>query len=195
MTEAEIVALVGRASAGDREAFATLVHEHHLLVFRWALVVADDPDDADDLAQLTWIKAYRGLAGFRGASKFSTWLYRLTYNTSVESGRKRRRRAAGLLQWFGVRDEPADSPTERDESGPERVVAVIREMLGDLPPRQRAVFAMVDLDGVATSEVAERLEIAEATVRVTLFRARRAIRGRLLSEEPGLMEEYRATTS
>lgn len=191
MTDAETADLVARARAGDREAFTQLVRGHHALVFRWALVVAGDPDEADDVAQAVWIKVYRGLGAYRGGSKFTTWLYRVTWRAAVESGRTRQRRAKVLAEWQG--DTGADlvsvMPAEPDQG---KLLAVVRRYLGDLPPRQRAIFAMADLDGVPAAEIAERLEIAEATVRVTLFKARRAIRGRLLQQEPRLMEEHRS---
>ena len=63
MIEAETIDLVARAAAGDGEAFRLLVRGHHTLVFRWALVVAEDPDDAEDLMQAVWIKAYRKRRG------------------------------------------------------------------------------------------------------------------------------------
>jgi RNA polymerase sigma-70 factor (ECF subfamily) len=192
MTDAETAALVARAAGGDGNAFTELVREHHKLVFRWALVVADDPDDADDLAQAVWIKAYRGLKGYRGGAKFTTWLYRITYNTAVEVGRKRNRQStalAGQRESEGAPDEAAPAHEDLDRA---RLIDVVREMLTGLPPRQRAVFALADLDGVSTAEIADRLEIEEATVRVTLFKARRAIRSRLLRKEPKLMEEHRS---
>jgi RNA polymerase sigma-70 factor (ECF subfamily) len=192
MTDADMAALVARAAAGDSDAFTELVHGHHTLVFRWALIVAGDPDDADDLAQAVWIKAYRGLKGYRGEAKFTTWLYRITYNTAVEVGRKRHRQSAALAAMDEGEEVPLESASVHDELDQRRLMAVIRDMLSGLPPRQRAVFALADLDGVNTAEIADRLEIEEATVRVTLFKARRAIRSRLLLQEPKLMEEHRS---
>ncbi len=191
MTEAETAALIAAVVAGDRAAFTGLVREYHTLVFRWALVVTDDPDAADDLAQEVWIKAYRGLAGYRGEAKFTTWLYRIAYNTAVESGRKQQRQSAALDAWRQFNDQAEEVVPSQDDLDQRRLAAVVRSFLSDLPPRQRAVFALADLDGVTTAEIAERLEIEEATVRVTLRNARRAIRSRLLQEEPGLLEDAR----
>jgi RNA polymerase sigma-70 factor (ECF subfamily) len=192
MTDADMATLVACATRGDSEAFAELVREHHTLVFRWALVVADDPDDADDLAQAVWIKAYHGLKGYRGGAKFTTWLYRITYNTAVEVGRKRDRQSTALAGQGEREEAVAEIAPAHENLDQRRLVAVIRKMLAGLPPRQRAVFALADLDDVSTAEIADRLEIEEATVRVTLFKARRAIRNRLLLEEPKLMEEHRS---
>lgn len=191
MTDAETADLVARAAAGEGDAFTELVLGHHALVFRWALVLADDPDEADDLAQAVWIKAHRGLGGYRGSAKFTTWLYRITSNTAVEFGRKRQRQWTALAMWRESGEGLAGAVPAHDDLDEKQLIGVVRGMLGHLPPRQRAVFAMADLDGVTTAEIADRLEIEEATVRVTLFKARRAIRSRLLHQEPKLMEEHR----
>ena len=192
MSEAETIDLVARAAAGDGEAFDLLVRGHHSLVFRWALVVAEDPDDAEDLAQAVWIKAHRSIGGYRGEAKFTSWLYRITCNTSVEFGRKRQRRSVAMrLVSLDRADDvaPAPGPNSMDA---QQLVAVVRSLLDDLPPRQRAVFALADLEDRSTAEIAEMLEIEEATVRVTLFKARRAIRSRMLAKQPRLVEEYRS---
>src|SRR5689334_16724242 len=89
MTEADTATLVARAVAGEDGAFDRLVRTYHAVVYRWALVVAADPDEADDLTQAVWIKAHRSLGSFRGDAKFSSWLYRITYTTAIEFGRKR----------------------------------------------------------------------------------------------------------
>ena len=190
MTDAETAALVAAAAAGSSEAFTEVVRGHHTLVFRWALAVTDNPDDADDLAQEVWIRVFRGLRGYRRDAKFTTWLYRITYNTVVEHDRKRQRQAVAMSQWIDRGDGPEELVPAQDALDQKRLIAVVRSFLRDLPPRQRAVFALADLDGVTTAEIAERLEIAEATVRVTLSNARRAIRSRLLRERPRLVEEH-----
>jgi len=190
MIEAETIDLVARAAAGDGEAFGLLVRGHHTLVFRWALVVAEDPDDAEDLAQAVWIKAYRNLANYRGEAKFTSWLYRIVFNAAAEAGRTRQRRAA-VLATLGDGSEPQAEPA-RDGVDAGHLVALVRSYLGDLPARQRAVLGLADLENRPTAEIAEMLDIAEATVRVTLFRARRAIRSRMMQEQPRLVEEYRS---
>ncbi len=177
MIEGDITDLVAReAVAGDEDAFHLLVRGHHSLVFRWALVVAADPDDAEDLAQAVWIKAWRNIGAFRHEAKFTSWLYRITFNTAVEFGRKRRRRVEIMRKWHESGDGNVTSEPARGAVDVQRLTEIVRTFLADLPPRQRAVFALADLDDVSTAEIAERLEIEEATVRVTLFRARRAIR-------------------
>lgn len=192
MREADDTALAVAAAAGDREAFTELVRRHHRLVFRWALVVSGDADDADDLAQEAWIRAHTGLERFRASGRFTTWLYRIVHNTAAEMGRKRRRRATALSTWLNGGDVDRSSAPPEDEPDHRHLVTTVRSLLHHLPPQQRAVLAMADLDGVPTVEIAERLGIAETTVRVTLANARRAMRGRLVQGEPGLSKDHLA---
>ena len=125
---------------------------------------------------------------FRGESRFTSWLYRLTWTTVVESGRKEQRRASALQRWQqGAEREESVAP--RDEVDTARLIAVVQSHLEQLPPRQRAVFALADLED-RQAEIAEMLEMAEATVRVTLFNARRAIRARMMATQPTLREEF-----
>lgn len=191
MIDADTADLAARAAAGEGAALDRLVRGHRALVYRWALVLAEDPDDADDLAQAVWVKAYRNIERYRGDSKFTSWLYRITFNTSIELGRKRQRRKVAMtaLTDIAMRTPPLTPPDRLDGL---QLATVVRSLLADLPPRQRAVFALADLEDRTTAEIAEMLEIAEATVRVTLFKARRAIRSRMLQQQPKLSGEIRS---
>jgi RNA polymerase sigma-70 factor, ECF subfamily len=191
MSEADSIDLIARSAAGDRDAFDRLVREHQARVFRWALVVADDPDDAADLAQAVWIKALASIGSYRGEARFTSWLYRLTYHTAVELGRKRARRRNALRAWVeGGERMVAIHPT--DDIDGQRLTGIVRSLLVELPPRQRAVFTLAELEDRSTAEIAEMLEIEEATVRVTLANARRSVRQRMLAQRPQLSEEFRS---
>lgn len=183
--------LVTRSAAGEAEAFRTLVRQFHRQVYRWSIVLSTDADDAEDLAQAVWIRVHRSLATYRGDAKFSTWLYRITFNIGEERRRTSHRRADALSreQSHAMVEPEVQRHANLDA---ERLVAIVRSYLGDLPSRQRAVFAMADFEGVPAAEIAERLEIPVATVRTNLLKARRAIRQRLLSSEPRLVLEYRS---
>jgi RNA polymerase sigma-70 factor (ECF subfamily) len=191
MTEADTIDLIARAAAGDGDAVDRLVRSHQALVFRWALVAAADPDDAEDIAQAVWIKAVNHLGAFRGTARFTSWLYRLTFNTVVEWGRTRQRRAVALKLWRNG-DGGASVAHPTDDIDAVQLRATVRALLADLPPRQRAVFALAELEDRGTAEIAEMLGIEEATVRVTLMKSRRAIRERMLAQQPRLSEEHRS---
>jgi RNA polymerase sigma-70 factor (ECF subfamily) len=184
--------LVRRAASGDDEAFRILVDRLWPTLRRWALARTGDPDAADDVVQRALISMHRGLAGFRGDARLSTWLYRLVARAATDS---RRWREAGPER------VPMEAPEREAAGGAEgtdpvrsihaqRLAAVVRDYLEALPPRQREVLALVDHDGVRPVEAAEMLDMKPVTVRANLFKARRAVRERMLARYPELMEGY-----
>jgi len=192
IADADTPALVARAAGGDAKAFEELVRRHHSLVIRWASIAVGDLDEAEDLAQAVWLKAYRNLGDFRGASKFTTWLYRITYNLGFEIRTTRDRRQAALAEWNAATAGDASSEPLHDDGDAEMLASAVHGCLIGLPPRQRAVLTLIDFEGRSGAEVAAMLGIEEGTVRTNLFKARRAIRQRLLQQERQLIEELRA---
>jgi RNA polymerase sigma-70 factor, ECF subfamily len=185
--------LAARAATGDRAAFQQLVSAHHDLVYRWALGALGDADDAEDLSQTVWIKVYRNLSAFRGTSRFTTWLYRVTMNAGSELRRTRARRPAMREPWRPPEDEGSQQSNDVDERlDRSRMADVVRSYLKALPRVQRTVFELVDLEGYAPAEVAAMLGARQVTIRTNLLKARRAMRGRLLQDRPKLIEELRS---
>ena len=189
--ERDVAHLVPLAQRGDAAAREALLARCHPTVYRWALVHTGDPDEAEDVAQEALVRHDAGLRGFAGKSLFATWLYRVTRNVALEMGRRMARtlrlRSALSLQ---TDDAPA-APDPADGVDADTVAALVRALFGDLPPRQREVFYLADLEELAPVEIAQRLGLEPATVRVHLLRARRALRARILSEHPAIAEEYR----
>jgi RNA polymerase sigma-70 factor (ECF subfamily) len=148
-----------------------------------------DADEADDVTQHTLVRLHLGLGRFRGQSAFSTWLYRIARNSARDLLRRRRRRVHALdrMQRMAPTDESA--PDAADELDRRDTLATARTALAGLPPRQREVFDLVDLQGLAPHEAAAMLNLADGTVRAHLFRARRAVRAAMLALEPTLAEE------
>ncbi len=189
-TSERIEALVRRAQEGEEGAFEELATLSYRKVRRWALVRTGDPDDADDVTQTVLIRLHRSLRDFHGRSAFFSWLYRVTANAAGELQRKRlaeSRRRLRLLQVAGEEGHGAPSPTTRVE---EREGADLVSLFFDaLPPRQREVFDLVDLQGFTPVEVAELLSMNPNTVRAHLLKARRNLRSRLLRRCPELRAE------
>jgi RNA polymerase sigma-70 factor, ECF subfamily len=181
--------LVQRARAGDAAARDELLRRCQPTVYRWALVHTGDPDDADDVAQGVLLRLYRSLDHYAGRSRFTTWLYQVTRNTALSL----RRRLASRLR--AIRGVAADLPTGNAPDDPHarvhgsRVTEVVMTLFRELPVRQREVFYLADLEGFAPVEIAERLGMNPITVRAHLFRARRALRARLLERHPEIAEE------
>jgi len=183
--------LVDRAQAGDVRAFEALVRRHERWVFSVALRMVGDRADAEDVAQEVFLKAYRGLQGFRGGSRFSTWLYAIASHHCLNhlAGRESRaRRAARVDTPTEARDENPGSVLDRvaDQSPrPDAVLErrdlrrVIQSHLLELTEEHRIVLILRDIQGLSYEEIAASVGIELGTVRSRLHRARMELKVRL----------------
>lgn len=182
MGEKELdMALVRRVQEGDKSAFDVLVLKYQHKISNLVSRYVHDSHESQDVTQEAFIKAYRGLANFRGDSAFYTWLYRIAINTAknhlVTMGRK-------------ITDTGVDSAeAEQYESGgalreyatPDRqmmtdeIAAVIRKSIDDLPEDLRTAITLREFDGMSYDEIAGVMECPIGTVRSRIFRAREAI--------------------
>ncbi|MFN2637422.1 MAG: RNA polymerase sigma factor [Gemmatimonadaceae bacterium] len=185
------VQLASLAAAGDDSAFTSLVIRYQPAVFRWALMFARDADEAEDLTQESFVLMHRGLRYYRSDGSLEAWLYRITKRAALQLRRKTRRRSRLSLSPSArpVRDVYTTDPGGRVDR--ERIAEIIRELFTDLPLRQREVFDLVDLQGLSPEEAAERTRMKPVTLRAHLFKARRAIRARILATHPGYGELVR----
>jgi RNA polymerase sigma-70 factor, ECF subfamily len=158
--------LVRRAQRGDRRAFDQLVVRHRDRVYAVTLRLTRDPADAEDALQDTFLRAYRGLAGFGRRSKVSTWLYRIAVNASYDV--MERRRPAASLDDDAVPD-PA-SPHDPYVQSAER--RALEEALGRLPADFREAVVLCDVAGLGAGEAADVLGLPAGTVKSRVFRAR-----------------------
>ncbi len=182
--------LVRRAAAGDDDAFRALVRRVHPRLRRWALARTGDADAADEAVQETLIRMHRGLAGFSGDSALGSWLYRILANVTVDLHRADTRRPT-------IREETVGEPAHAgEESDPvrsihaARMADAVQDFFETLPPRQREIVELVDLEGIPAVDVARRLDLAPGSVRASLFKARRTLRTRVLERYPELTEGY-----
>jgi RNA polymerase sigma-70 factor (ECF subfamily) len=183
--------LVSKAQSGDPEALRTLVSRAYPLVHRWALVRTGDVTEADDLTQDVLVQVIRRLEAYGGTSKFTTWLYTVTRHAAADRFRKERRRQRATEDPRAVARATPDAPPDPTEA-PDRahVGDVVRTFFQELPPRQREVFDLGDLQGFTSVEIADRLGIAPVSVRAHLFKARRTLRARILERHPELAGEW-----
>jgi RNA polymerase sigma-70 factor (ECF subfamily) len=187
--DAELTTLIEQASDGSERAFDQLARRVRARVRRWAGRLTSDGVDAEDVAQLVLLRLHEHIGEFEGRSRFSSWLYRVTRNIALDQRRVATRRSAILAPARGASAARAEH-AEAEDADAARIVRLVRAHFDALPARQREVFEMADLRGVPQAEIATRLGIAPATVRVLLFKARRTIRLRMLAEHPRLLEEY-----
>jgi len=178
---------IEKANLGNVEAFSDLVHALHPSVYRWALTFARDPDEADEITQETFVLVYRKLDQFRGDSAVEGWVYLITRNVALQRHRRKRRRDLLSTTSFPFGDSVYNTdPGARVDR--ERMTGFIRHFFTQLPPRQREVFDLVDLQGHDPAEVADMIGIRAGTVRANLFKARAAIRERILELHPAWRE-------
>src|SRR5512143_2023714 len=183
-------ALAERAAAGDELAFETIVRRYQGRVFRLARRLMGSETEASDVLQETFLRVYRGLPSFRGASRFGTWLYRIATNAALAHRRARSRRPAESLEAFLPRFDgngghlatPAELQVAArvDELLDRRVLAEkARAGIERLPDLYREAFVLRDLEEMPTAEVAEVLGLEPAAVRQRVHRARLMLRGYL----------------
>jgi RNA polymerase sigma-70 factor (ECF subfamily) len=180
--------LVERALDGELPAFEQLVSRYQNRITAYAARMLNDHDEAEDVAQEAFIKAYRSLDSFRGASSFSTWLYRITTNLCIDRARKRKRspqQAYSLDEPFdkdedrGGRDVP--DVTAEPSRGVERdeLRQQVRLTVAEMPDKLRQVLVMCDIQGMAYEQIAQVLDCPIGTVKSRLFHARADLARRL----------------
>lgn len=179
-------ALVAQARQGDVEAFTELVNHYEANIFRLARRITQNPEDAEDVLQETFLKAYEHLKDFQGASKFYTWVVRIAVNQSLMKLRKRKNDASVSL------DDPYDTgeetltreiavwdPNPESTYSQEEIRAILEKAVDSLPPVFRAVFLLRDVEDLSTEETAAALNLSIPAVKSRLLRARLRLREKL----------------
>ena len=179
-------ALVVRAKAGDVTAFSDLVSHYDRRIFRMAKQITQNDDDAEDVLQETFLKAYTHLDDFQGNSKFYTWLVRIAVNEALMKLRKRRSDRTVPL------DEPIDTGEDEvvreiavwdqnpeDTYSQEELARILDEAVQSLKPAYRTVFILRDIEEMSIEETAEALGLSISAVKSRLLRARLQLRDKL----------------
>ena len=179
-------ALVAQAQTGGEEAFTELVNRYEGNIYRLARHITQNPEDAEDVLQETFLKAYEHLGDFQGNSKFYTWLVRIAVNQALMKLRKRKTDASVSL------DDPYDTgeeslvreiavwePNPEQTYSQEEIRAILEKAVDSLPPTFRAVFALRDIEELSTEETAAALNLSIPAVKSRLLRARLRLREKL----------------
>ena len=179
-------ALVAQAQTGGEEAFTELVNRYEGNIYRLARHITQNPEDAEDVLQETFLKAYEHLRDFQGNSKFYTWLVRIAVNQALMKLRKRKTDASVSL------DDPYDTgeeslvreiavwePNPEQTYSQEEIRAILEKAVDSLPPTFRAVFALRDIEELSTEETAAALNLSIPAVKSRLLRARLRLREKL----------------
>jgi RNA polymerase sigma-70 factor (ECF subfamily) len=177
--------LVVRAKAGDGDAFGELVVRHESKIYGLCLKMLGNPEDAEDVLQEVFIKAFEALPGFRQEARFSTWLYRIAYNACLMRIRKKKLETVPLDRpvKLGSDEIPRDVPDwttdPRADVMNEELNGVLKKHIDELHPDNRIVFVLRDIHGLSTDDTASVLGLSVPAVKSRLHRARLFLRERL----------------
>jgi RNA polymerase sigma-70 factor, ECF subfamily len=176
--------LIQRCIAGDAAAFEPLVEKYRQRVWRLAYQVLHDREEAWDVAQEAFVRAFHSLPSFRGQSAFYTWLFRITVNVATDRHRQRGAQARAFgpervteEEWARTTPDPGGGPDQEASRAEQR--ERIRQALDALPPKARAIIMLSDVEGLSYREIAEVLNCPIGTVMSRLHNARKRLKGLL----------------
>ena len=181
MTREEEYAVIRRVCAGDTDAFEALVTAYQKQVYNLALRTVGNEEDAADMTQEAFLRAYRSLGSFRGDSKFFVWLYRLTTNICIDFLRSRGRRPTVSLTAADEDEEPQELDVADDRFDPVQSLEraelrrAVQRGLASLPEDYRRILMLRELSGLSYAEIGQVLRLEEGTVKSRLFRARKKL--------------------
>ena len=180
MTEVSEKKIIEKVLGGDANAFEELVLRYEKTVYNLALRMVGDRDDAFDMTQEAFIKAYGSLSSFRGDSKFSVWIYRITTNVCLDFLRsKSRKQQVSLTVSDDDEDVQLDIPDPNADPEQQLIKKIsmqsVEEGLKTLPDKQRQILVMRELGGMSYAEIGKALSLEEGTVKSRIFRARKRL--------------------
>lgn len=172
MHESELIASILK---GNQQDYVVLVKQYQTNVFRTAMGLLHNKEDAEEITQDVFIKIYKSLSTFSGKSAFSTWVYRITVNTSLNYLRKKKRK----IFWLGLsdilqiasKDKPAETIlTEQSDK------LIIQRAIASLPEKQRLAFVFAKYEELPQKQVAEIMHLSEGAVEQLLIRAKNTLK-------------------
>ena len=173
-------AAVAKAKGGDEEAFRVLVERHSRSIYRLAYRMTGKPEDAEDVVQETFVRAYKQLVRFEARSNFATWLYRIGFNCSIDYMRARPRRESAEPHDTLERLSPGDSgPSMDDRVFAGQIGERVQDALKDLSPQERAAFLMRHFQGCSIDEICVALGLKTNAAKHSIFRAVKKMRAQL----------------
>jgi RNA polymerase sigma-70 factor (ECF subfamily) len=175
--EAEAGGAVERARSGDSDAFRLLVEQHSRAIFRLAYRITGNEEDAEDVVQETFLRAYRQIDRYEARSSFSTWLYRIASNCSLDLIRKRKHRERGPDPDPDVLSSiPSASPGPDRELYSSQISECVNAALGELSAQERTAFVLRHFEGLSIEEIGLALGTGTNATKHSIFRAVQKLR-------------------
>ena len=177
--------LIEQLRQGDDAAFRKIVDTSQGLVYNTALGIVQSAEDAEDVAQEVFVQLYESIHSFKGESKLSTWLYRITVSKAMDHLRKKKRkkRFAFLQSLFGANDELVHDPPDFVHPGVtldnKEKASVLFKAIDQLPANQKVAFTLHQVEGLSYLEISEIMKTSVASVESLLHRARKNLRKNL----------------
>jgi RNA polymerase sigma-70 factor (ECF subfamily) len=177
--------LVAKAKAGEVEAFETLAGRYDRKIFRLAQNITQNREDAEDVMQESFLKAYEHLGEFQGNSRFYTWLVRIAVNQALMKLRKRRPNQISLDEQVDTGEDSMSrevedwGPSPEERYGQTELSQILSKVIAELDPAFRIVFQLRDIEELSTEETAEALNLSVPAVKSRLLRARLKLRQKL----------------
>lgn len=165
---------IEKVLGGETEAFAVLVDRHKTLAYNISIGIVKKPEDAEEITQDAFVKAYRSLKNFKGDSKFSTWLYRIVYNSSISHLRKKQRElptdteSREMMKSSGLID---DDGSQNDEI----LAAALNKAVDALPSGEKTMISLYYYEDSSVEEIAKIMALSVSNVKVRLFRTRKKL--------------------
>ena len=188
MTREQENAVIRRVLDGDANAFEDLVAAYEKNVYNLALRTVGNPQDAEDMAQEAFLKAYSSLSSFRGDSKFSVWLYRIVSNVCLDFLRRQNRRPSTSLSVEDEDGEESQLDIPDESLSPELLLErrltreAVQRGLQSLSGEQRQILLLREIQGMSYEEIGQALDLEAGTVKSRIFRARKKLCAFLLAD-------------
>ena len=188
MTREQEAEVIRRVQKGDGNAFEALVTAYEKNVYNLALRMTGNAQDAEDMSQEAFLKAYNSLDSFRGESKFSVWLYRIVSNLCLDFLRRQKRRPASSLSVEDDEGEETQLDIPDVSQSPEELLErrltreAVRQGLAQLPTEQRQILLLREIQGLSYEEIGQALSLEPGTVKSRIFRARKRLCAFLLAD-------------
>lgn len=181
LTQEEEHHIIDDIRSGNVNAFEQLVEDQSKIVYNLCLRMVGNEQDACDLSQEAFLKAYTNLSAFRGDSKFSSWLYRMTTNLCLDFLRRRSRQKTVLLTYDtddggeNFLQIPDNAPSPEAEAERQELRDAVRQGLSELPESQREILLLREIGQLSYEEIARQLALEPGTVKSRIFRARKRL--------------------